>query len=394
MQEPGQSPPKKPAKRAKLFLALAFGLLALAMLWWGLQTPQFPVDLPAGGTTPQQDQTWAEQEQFFTALSKTLRANLGYLVITGVMEREGKIAQFRQLYTQLDQAQLFQELYSQAEQKGLELLLSRKQGEEYLYQAVFLKENQPWVRVFIGVDQEPPATTEPALTAPSSPEPKGRMVLIVDDLGQNLKFFKKLVKLHRNLTFSILPNLTYSKKTALAAEQIGSEVLLHLPMQPLDWPQINPGPGALLLEQSPEELQTQLRADLAQVPQAIGVNNHMGSALIQDEAAMEVVMRQLAQEKLFFLDSKTAPGQVAKNAAALAGVLFFSRDLFLDDNPRQQAIQQQWNKALKIAKERGLVVVICHPKEETYNLLATELPNLDQEGIELVRISYLLAGKP
>jgi len=68
-----------------------------------------------------------------------------------------------------------------------------------------------------------------------------------------------------------------SEWTAREAAQAGMEVLLDLPMEPYRYPEVDPGPGSLLMAMSAQELQRQVGAHLASVPGAVGVTNHMGS---------------------------------------------------------------------------------------------------------------------
>ena len=56
--------------------------------------------------------------------------------------------------------------------------------------------------------------------------------------------------------------------------------LLHMPMQPSG--AIDPGPNALLSGLSAAEIRQRLGAAFARVPQAVGLNNHMGSLLTTD----------------------------------------------------------------------------------------------------------------
>ena len=55
------------------------------------------------------------------------------------------------------------------------------------------------------------------------------------------------------------------------------------------------------------EIRRRIETDLTAVPYVAGVNNHMGSRFMEDEARLAVVMEELAKKGLFFVDSSDHP---------------------------------------------------------------------------------------
>ena len=76
-------------------------------------------------------------------------------------------------------------------------------------------------------------------------------------------------------------------------------------MEPVEYPDVNPGPGTLLSSMSPDELISQLEDDLNALPGITGVNNHMGSKLTAESTQMYQIFSILKQRGLFFIDSRT-----------------------------------------------------------------------------------------
>jgi uncharacterized protein len=167
-----------------------------------------------------------------------------------------------------------------------------------------------------------------------------------------------------------------------------AEILLHLPMQAGHG--ANPGPGALTLAMSDAELAAATRAALAAVPGAAGVNNHMGSALTADERAMRAVLGVLAEDGLFFVDSRTTADTVAYRVAAALDVPAAERQVFLDPDPRPEAIRYEFARLLDLARRRGAAIAIGHPHPATIEVLREEIPRARSLGYELVPVSYLL----
>ncbi len=221
------------------------------------------------------------------------------------------------------------------------------------------------------------------------PAKEAAIVIIIDDMGNNPKELDDVLALPGPVAVAVLPLLRYSADTAKKAEAAGLTVILHLPMQPKG-PLKGLGPGALMSGMSPEDIDDTLSKDLASVPGAEGVNNHMGSLLTEDKAAMGALMAGLKSRKLFFVDSLTTAGSEGWRMAKKAGVPFARRDVFLDDLSDETYIKAQFERLVAIAKKRGIAVAIGHPRPMTLKVLGIELPNLPKQGVRLARVSEAL----
>ena len=69
------------------------------------------------------------------------------------------------------------------------------------------------------------------------------VALIIDDLGYDKKIAQKFAQLDVTLTFSILPHSPFQQKIAKLARSKGLEIMIHMPMEPVEYPKVNPGPG-------------------------------------------------------------------------------------------------------------------------------------------------------
>lgn len=217
----------------------------------------------------------------------------------------------------------------------------------------------------------------------------GRVAIVIDDVGYDHKVFRKFTELGVPVTFSILPGERYSKFIAKEARELNYETMLHLPMEPHGvWS--NPGSHAILSAMTRDQMLRQLSADLDAVPHITGVNNHMGSLLTEDGFAMRVILEELHNRGLYFLDSRTSSRTVAYSVAKKIGIKSEDRDIFLDNEPDIGYIKGQIDKAIRIAKKTGEATAIGHAKPETVAAIREKLPDFEDEGIELVFMSRLL----
>ncbi|MGH9404679.1 MAG: divergent polysaccharide deacetylase family protein [Terriglobia bacterium] len=217
-----------------------------------------------------------------------------------------------------------------------------------------------------------------------------RVSIIVDDLGQNPAAARSLLRLGSPLTFSVMPHLPYSRETAEEAHRDGIEVMLHLPMQPLDDSAPDVSAGEIKTGMGSGKVNAIVASALASVPYVAGVNNHMGSRATSDPRLMGEVMAALAPRHLYYIDSRTIATSVALKAAHRAGVPSYYRSVFLDDTRTVPYTLNQLRELCRIAARSGAAIAIGHPYPTTIAALARFLPTLERQDIQLVRVSALL----
>lgn len=217
------------------------------------------------------------------------------------------------------------------------------------------------------------------------------IAVIIDDIGFDLGAVEELAKIKAPLGFAILPNAPYAAEAAEILHAAGKEILLHLPMEPRSYPEESPGAGALLVHMDAGEIRMRIAAGLAAVPHVSGVNNHMGSLFMEDEARLFVVMDELGKRGLFFVDSMTTPGSRGREAASRAGVRFAARNVFIDHEPGYAAALEKLTSPPRQGRKNGApLVMIGHPHPETVRALKKALPILREEGVRLIPVSAAL----
>jgi len=229
------------------------------------------------------------------------------------------------------------------------------------------------------------------LPRPIIPIPKKlpKIAIIVDDIGYDKHMAEKFLGLDTVLTFSILPYSPYQKSIARAARSKGFDVMLHLPMEPHEYPLINPGPGALLTSMSPDQLIRQLEKDLDVVPFVQGVNNHMGSKMTTVSSQLNQIFSVLKKRNLFFIDSRTTADTLCKPSAHLFQIPFAEKDVFIDHIQTPDFIRRKLFLLVEIAHSHGMAVGIAHPHTVTYKVLREVLPELKKKAI-LVKASEIV----
>ena len=232
---------------------------------------------------------------------------------------------------------------------------------------------------------QPPS---PTLKAPIPGAPP-RVAIIVDDLGYDRRIARKFLDLNTDLTFSVLPHTPHTRSIAREVKARNREIMLHLPMEPLEYPRVNPGPGALLTSMSPDELIAELKKNLSAVPGIKGVNNHMGSKMTAESTQIYQIFSILKQQDLYFVDSRSTAQTVCRPSARLFQLPFAERDVFIDHKHSPEFIRKQIRSLIRIAKKNGQAVGIIHPSKTSLRILQEMLPTLEKE-VELVPASQLV----
>ena len=223
-----------------------------------------------------------------------------------------------------------------------------------------------------------------------APLPRPALALVIDDMGQSMEPANALAALPYAVTLAIWPHAPLAKATADRAAQRRMDVLVHVPMQALprkDGSTPNPGQGTLGLDMEPHRIDSILEENLTALPTAVGMNNHMGSALTSHAAACRVVCARLAGTGFFLLDSLTSPASLLAQEARAQGLVSASRDVFLDTHRQTPAILKALDQAASRARSRGYAIAIGHPYAETLSALRAWQ---NKEGVALVPLRRLI----
>ncbi|MBW2061097.1 MAG: divergent polysaccharide deacetylase family protein [Deltaproteobacteria bacterium] len=224
---------------------------------------------------------------------------------------------------------------------------------------------------------------------PTPVRPRPKVAIIIDDLGMDLNQAHCFLDLKTPLALSILPYQQYSRKVAQAAHKKGRVVMLHLPMEPAQYPLVNPGKGALLWSMSREEIEARVREAIEDVPFVVGVNNHMGSRFTEDADRMGWVLKEIKKHDLYFLDSRTSIRSQGYAMARSLGVRTAERTVFLDNVQEAKAIRIQIRRLVALARQCGQAIAIGHPYPITCQVLKNEYNYLKSQ-VELVPVTSLL----
>ena len=198
------------------------------------------------------------------------------------------------------------------------------------------------------------------------------------------------------ITAAVMPFTEYSTKHAEWAHKNGFEVMVHLPMQPKSGKRSWLGPKPITVDLSPQEVKQRVVEALKSVPYAVGMNNHMGSLAVENEAIVRAIVEVAKERKMFIIDSGTSPGTKFPKVAKELGVPLLRRDVFLDDISSSSHVRKQMIRLAKVTEIKGSGIAIGHVGVTGKACSIGVFQAMDEfkkRNIKIVPVSELFDGK-
>ena len=219
--------------------------------------------------------------------------------------------------------------------------------------------------------------------------PKAKIAIVLDDWGYNIRNIKYLKIIDSPVTIAVLPDLVYSRKVADEAKRNKKEVIVHLPLEPHPYESMGLELNTIKTNMGEKKIIRLLNQSLRSVPHIKGISSHMGSKATEDLKTMEVIFKELKKRRLYFLDSFVTTKSICKELSKRMRINFSQRDIFLDNNQDPNYIRNQLAELVEIAERKGYAIGIGHDRKNTLEVLAEEIPKLEEQGFMFVFLSDL-----
>ena len=257
------------------------------------------------------------------------------------------------------------------------------------------EQGAPMLRLVVGLPKR--ATHELLVTrslageggVPSEP---ARLALVLFGFGEDAARADSFFAAPIPFSVAVVAGEKGSAASFRAAHKHGRELVLHLPLEPLNYPQVNPGPGTLLVTMKPTKVAGEVRRYLDQAQPVAAVANDLGSLATQDMTLMRAVYHELKKDDVPFVHVSPVAGAVCKPLAADMGIGYAEPDVVLDHETRKdvRALDHAWALALARARSRGRALVWMRATPLSLRWLQGALAPKRIEGVAVVPLSALL----
>ena len=219
---------------------------------------------------------------------------------------------------------------------------------------------------------------------------RGVIGIIIDDFGyRNDHISNGFLEIPAKLTYAIIPGHDHSQSFSKRAYDAGYEIIVHLPMENIG-KTYGEEEYVLMSYFQDDEIKNRIHKAFDHLPESIGLNNHQGSRGTADSRVMTHVANVIKEKKKFFIDSRTTSNSLAESTMRKYGVPTNKRDIFLDNELDEEKIKAQLMKLADVSERKGIAIGIGHVKPQTLNVLAREIPILQEKGFRFEFVSRLV----
>lgn len=222
-------------------------------------------------------------------------------------------------------------------------------------------------------------------------ERRPRIAIVIGDLGYSAAATTAAIeKLPPEITLAFAPYADDLQGWIARARTGGHEVMLQLPMEPLDYPTNNPGPRALMTAAGLKENLSRLDWMLSRVQGYVGVTNYMGSKFTTSTNDMRPILEQVRDRGLLFVDSRSSQRSVAAQVAREVRMPHAANNRFIDNEASRTSIDARLEELERVARESGTALGLGYPYPVTIERVAAWATGLERKGLVLAPVSAIV----
>ncbi len=218
-----------------------------------------------------------------------------------------------------------------------------------------------------------------------------RVAVVIGGMGISQSGTQEAIeKLPSSITLGFSPAGNSLNRWAQTAMKQGHEVALQLPMEPLGYPSVDPGPRTLTLDGIGGPNLKNLRATMGRMTNYPVVMNYLGASFTGRDDALRPMMRELHKRGLAYLDDGTVHASAAVDIAKDLRMPHASGNLVIDGARDPARIRAQLEAIELLARKRGFAIATGSAFPETVEVVAEWAKAASKRGILIVPLSSLI----
>lgn len=180
---------------------------------------------------------------------------------------------------------------------------------------------------------------------------------------------------------------TNLQSNAILNNEFTNELWLTLPMEPHQYPYLNPGKDAIYIDHSPEQIEKNIEKRLQLFPRARGFASYMGDRIVENEIFMTELLKIFSKKNLFFLDLTESQRSLSKKVGRHINV-FTLVYKYPDTNPD---LETEYSAKILQSQKVGQAIwlVPFNPDNLSRMRKLMEAEPLSKFGINLVGLGEL-----
>ncbi len=218
-----------------------------------------------------------------------------------------------------------------------------------------------------------------------------RVAIVVTGLGLSAAATESAIQgLPGSVTLAFAPYTTDLNRWIGLARAAGHEVLLNVPMEPLDYPNYDPGPQTLLTSLNEQGNLDRLFWILSRGTGYVGVIDFMGTRFTMSRPHLAPVLSALRDRGLLYLDSGAGGRSAVSRAAPDIGIPWAATTIVLDEHASRVEIDSRFGALEREAKRAGRAIGIASPYPVSLERIAAWTRQLSARGIAIAPVSAMV----
>jgi polysaccharide deacetylase 2 family uncharacterized protein YibQ len=219
-----------------------------------------------------------------------------------------------------------------------------------------------------------------------------KMAIVVSDFGFKANATSvEFLSFPEPLTISIVSTKKMSTWTAQIANEYKKELIILLPMEPLNKSFRHYSKEALMVHFPSDKIHAILENARESIPYYAGFSNLCGSRILDDSQVMKTILTEFKKNHAYFLIDPVSHESTAASVARTLDVPYRTIEISLDSAASASpSIEDTIRHAAMIAHKTGSVVVQGKATKQFIFCLKEQLPYLQKNGIRLVYASEVM----
>jgi polysaccharide deacetylase 2 family uncharacterized protein YibQ len=173
------------------------------------------------------------------------------------------------------------------------------------------------------------------------------------------------------------------------ARDNGHEVLLAIPLEPNNYPAVDPGPHTLLTTLPKDENIKRLQWLMSRYTGYVGLTNHMGSKFMTNQSALQPVLEETKRRGLIYLDDGSVNGSATGEVARGLDLEYSVAQVQLEPSKMDTSLA-----ALEAeAKAQGAAIGVAKAEPSAVKRIAEWAGSLEDKGLVLVPVSVVMRAR-
>jgi len=218
-----------------------------------------------------------------------------------------------------------------------------------------------------------------------------KMAILVEDFGfkadQTTAAFLSFTE---PVSVSMVSSRRLSTWTAQIANEYKKEILIMLPMEPLPESYSKYDGIKIKIDYPEERIKTIIKDATDAIPSFAGFCNFYGNRVLEDSRVMKIIFKEIQKHHGYFIITSESKKSIAESIARKIQLPYQKIDFTINSDNSAEIIGDSLRYCAVLAQKTGKVLVRGRASDSFITALQNTLPQIKQNGIQLVYVSEIL----